>query len=329
MSTLALDFTAMMSAAAALEANLAAKDARIAVLEAENATLRDERTAAANLVDEVRRNVILALRAENEALKTRVAALDALLTPVAASAEQQAYDDLSGSVLAEEAYAAAATAQQQHYDDPSGAAAQAEAEQVIDLTGDSEGEAAPAAAPKPKRKAALGTLAWMAYVQHIKATRPEQLAGLTKECEKLVAVKGIRAADPQGYVAFVRTWNEQHNDEAPAPAAQGGGGAAAAPAVAKADAHVFAKLAAVLPEGTPLSLTSTGDRWDGIYTKDGLVFQDKAFKSPAALGRAHAERITERHPKATQPGNSWHWVKIENGAYKGKTLAQAYDAHYA
>jgi len=180
---------------------------------------------------------IYALEAENEALKIEVSVLDSLLSKRAVAAEQQAYDDLAGSVLAEEASAWAS----------------AQEEEVLDLTGESEGEGA--------------------------------------------------------------------------PAAEGG----AAPKVKKqrATLRVFAKLAAVLPEGTPLSIASLGDRWDGAYTKDGLVFQDKAFKSPAALGRAHAERITERHPKATQPGNGWLWVKIEDGTYKGKTLAQAYDAHYA
>jgi hypothetical protein len=272
MST-ALDFTAMMSAAAAqhlgelaakdaeldrvwgrcatlknaydsLKTELAAKDARIRELEAENAQrgfLMDKyMTRAERLAN------------ANDSLKTRVAALDALVSERAVAAEQQAYDDLSGSVLAEEAYAAAAAAQQQEYDDPSAAAAQAE--QVIDLTGDSEGEAAPAAAP------------------------------------------------------------------APAPAAVPN---------RKADPRAFSKLAAVLPEGTKLSLTSTGDRWDGIYTKDGLVFQGKAFKSPQAVCTAHSGRITERHPAATKPGSGWVWLIVEEGPYKGMALAQAYDAHYA
>jgi len=173
-----------------------------------------------------------ALAKENVELKTQVAALDALVSERAASAEQEAYDDLSDSVIAEEASAYAAYA----------AYAEEAEEELIDLTGD-EG-----AAPAAKKRAAP---------------------------------------------------------------------------------RVFTKLAAVLPEGTPLSLTSTGDRWDGVYTKDGFIFQDKLFKSPLAVGKAHAERITERHPKATKPGSGWLWLKVENGPYKGKTLGQAYDAHYA
>lgn len=67
---------------------------------------------------------------------------------------------------------------------------------------------------KPKRKAALGTLAWMAYVKHIKETQPDILDGLTKEAEKLVIIKGTRAEDPDGYNAFVAAWKEEHKDDA-------------------------------------------------------------------------------------------------------------------
>ena len=69
---------------------------------------------------------------------------------------------------------------------------------------------------KPKRKAALGTLAWMAYVKHIKTTQPDALDGLTKEAEKLGIIKGIRAEDPEGYNAFVAAWKEEHKDDASA-----------------------------------------------------------------------------------------------------------------
>jgi hypothetical protein len=246
----ALDFTAMMSAAAALEADLAAKDAIIAELAAEHAAM------AAQLEKVWTRAERLA--AANDTLKNRVAALDALLSARAVAAEQQAFDDLlcpgSDSVLAEEAYAAAAAAQQQQYDDPTGVFAEAEeAEEVLDLTGDSEGEAAPAAE----------------------------------------------------------------------------GGAAPAAKKARADPRIFSKLAAVLPEGTPLSLNTSDLRWDGVYTKGGLVFQGRVFKSPYAVCRAHAQRITERHPNATKPGSGWKWLEIQHGPFKGKKLGEAYDAHYA
>jgi hypothetical protein len=73
---------------------------------------------------------------------------------------------------------------------------------------------------KPKRKAALGTLAWMAYVKHIKTTQPDKLAEHTKEAEKLTMIKGIRAEDPEGYTTFVAAWKEEHKDDASASEAE-------------------------------------------------------------------------------------------------------------
>ena len=69
-------------------------------------------------------------------------------------------------------------------------------------------------APKPKRKAALGTLAWTAYVKHCKTTMPDSFEGLTKESEKLVVVKGIRAEDPEGYTSFTEAWKAEHAEVA-------------------------------------------------------------------------------------------------------------------
>ena len=68
--------------------------------------------------------------------------------------------------------------------------------------------------PKPKRKAAIGTLAWMAYVKHIKETRPQALEGLTKESEKLTLIKGIRADEPEAYNTFVAEWKDSHKEDA-------------------------------------------------------------------------------------------------------------------
>ena len=69
------------------------------------------------------------------------------------------------------------------------------------------------AVEKPKKKAALGTLAWVAYVKHIKETRPEAFDGLTKESDKLVIIKGIRAENPEDYVTWTDAWKADHNDE--------------------------------------------------------------------------------------------------------------------
>ena len=69
-------------------------------------------------------------------------------------------------------------------------------------------------ADKPKRKAALGTLAWTAYVKHCKTTMPDSFEGLSKESEKLVVVKGIRAEDPEGYTTFTEAWKAEHAETA-------------------------------------------------------------------------------------------------------------------
>jgi len=69
-------------------------------------------------------------------------------------------------------------------------------------------------ADKPKRKAAIGTLAWTAYVKHIKTTQPDAFEGITKESEKLVIVKGIRADDPDGYKTFTDEWKATRESDA-------------------------------------------------------------------------------------------------------------------
>ena len=66
---------------------------------------------------------------------------------------------------------------------------------------------------KPKKKAALGTLAWTAYVKHMKETRPEAFTGLTKESDKLVIIKGIRAENAQEYVTWTDAWKAEHKDD--------------------------------------------------------------------------------------------------------------------
>jgi hypothetical protein len=63
---------------------------------------------------------------------------------------------------------------------------------------------------KPKRKAAAGTLAWTCFVKHIKATRPDAFAGITKESDKLTVVKGIRAEDMDAYNTFVTEWKANY-----------------------------------------------------------------------------------------------------------------------
>ena len=73
-----------------------------------------------------------------------------------------------------------------------------------DAGSDSDAEA------KPKRKAAAGTLAWTAFVKHIKETQPEAFVGVKKEADKLTVIKGIRADNMPAYDSFVKDWKEKY-----------------------------------------------------------------------------------------------------------------------
>jgi hypothetical protein len=77
------------------------------------------------------------------------------------------------------------------------------------------------AVEKPKKKAALGTLAWVAYVKHIKQTRPDAFAGVTSEPDKLVIIKGIRAENPEEYVSWTDAWKADQNDSSMASPSSG------------------------------------------------------------------------------------------------------------
>jgi hypothetical protein len=73
-----------------------------------------------------------------------------------------------------------------------------------DAGSESEAEA------KPKRKRPAGTLAWNAFVKHIKETQPAAFEGITKESDKLRRVKIIRSEDMVAYESFVKEWKEKH-----------------------------------------------------------------------------------------------------------------------
>jgi hypothetical protein len=64
---------------------------------------------------------------------------------------------------------------------------------------------------KPKRKAALGNLAWAAYRKHIKETRPE---AFTPGLKDTTVSKLIRAEDPEAYTAWIEAWKEEHKNDA-------------------------------------------------------------------------------------------------------------------
>jgi hypothetical protein len=69
--------------------------------------------------------------------------------------------------------------------------------------------------PKEKKKVALGTAAWMAFVKHCKSDpeHTERFSEVTLEKERLVICKAIRAEDGAAYDAFVTKFKEEHAED--------------------------------------------------------------------------------------------------------------------
>ena len=130
---------------------------------------------------------------------------------------------------------------------------------------------------KPKKKAALGTLAWTAYVKHMKQTRPEAFTGLTKESDKLVIIKGIRAENPDEYVTWTDAWKAEHKDDSSMSDA------------ASDSASVTSEVAEVAP--TPVAPTPAKKS-----AKE--VVQAKAAEKAAAKAAKEAEKEAEKTAKA-------------------------------
>lgn len=102
------------------------------------------------------------------------------------------------------------------------------------------------------------------------------------------------------------------------------------PTLDKAYKHHFSKLGEVIPYGTKVFMKNSGEKRSAIFTAEGFKKGNYTFKSPNAWGVAFASRITEAHPWPTKPGvNSWHAIKVEDGPYAGKSIAEAYDLHFA
>lgn len=57
--------------------------------------------------------------------------------------------------------------------------------------------------PAPKKKAAVGTMAWIAFVKHVKQTMPQRFEGAKLAKESLAIAQAIKLEDKEGYDAFV------------------------------------------------------------------------------------------------------------------------------
>lgn len=84
---------------------------------------------------------------------------------------------------------------------------------------------------------------------------------------------------------------------------------------------------AVLPTGTLVSV-SGGDKWHARTIGGGFICGSKIYNSPRALTKAHASRITAKHPQPTNPTNGWNSIMVESGKYKGMTIKEAFQAHF-
>jgi hypothetical protein len=84
----------------------------------------------------------------------------------------------------------------------------------------------------------------------------------------------------------------------------------------------------VLDSSTTISVESLGDKWTGTVVPEGFLVNGTLYTSPHALGKAHASRITDNHPQPTKPGSGWAYIMVESGKHKGRSIKEAFDAHF-
>jgi hypothetical protein len=84
----------------------------------------------------------------------------------------------------------------------------------------------------------------------------------------------------------------------------------------------------VLDSSTTISVESLGDKWTGTVVPEGFLVNGTLYTSPNALGKAHASRITDNHPHPTKPGSGWAYIMVESGKHKGRSIKEAFDAHF-
>jgi len=84
----------------------------------------------------------------------------------------------------------------------------------------------------------------------------------------------------------------------------------------------------VLDSSTTISVESLGDKWTGTVVPEGFLVNGTLYTSPHALGKAHASRVTDNHPHPTKPGSGWAYIMVESGKHKGRSIKDAFDAHF-
>lgn len=179
-------------------------------------------------------------------------------------------------------------------------------------------------ADAPKRQAATGTLAWIAFVKKIKEDHPDLFTECTKEPERLAVVKEYRAENMEEYKEFVKTFKEdageaasEEEDEAPAPVKKPAPAAkkpAAAPSSPKTTpvANKEDKLAAVRALAEKKKAAAASSK--ATAEKKAEAPAKKPVKT-AAKKEEPAEEEDDSMGKIEIDGTHYHIDKKTNGLY--------------
>lgn len=171
---------------------------------------------------------------------------------------------------------------------------------------------------KPKRKAAPGTLAWMAFVKHCKATMAERFTETTKETERLSICKAIRAEDSASYETFINDFKANYSPAeeevaeapaAPAPAAKAP--AAKAPAAAKASASATSVASATPKKVAPKKTAET----PATPPKTEAKVPSAPKKAPKKVAKVEA-KTEPVMPQMEIDGENYFHDRSNNGLWK-------------
>jgi hypothetical protein len=148
---------------------------------------------------------------------------------------------------------------------------------------------------KTKRKCAPGTLAWQAFVKHIKTTRPDAFEGIKLEKEKLAIASTIRHSDEATYNAWVAAWIVEYN------AAEASSVSSASEAEAEA-----APVASLVPVASLAPVASEKKKTAAEKVKE---LKEKAKKAASEASEVPAAPVKEKKEKEKKEKKSVKSVK--------------------
>lgn len=173
----------------------------------------------------------------------------------------------------------------------------------------------------PKRAAAPGTLAWIAFVKHCKDTMSERFTDCTLEKERLAVAKAIKDEDKSAYDAFVAKFKEEHGSAAPSEdeaetAAAPAPKAAAPPAAPLSAKEKLEKLkaAAAAPKAAPAKKEAAAKAEKPAKEAKPKKEVKKAAAKPKKEEKAAAAEEPPM-PKKTIEGTDYWFDPDTNGLY--------------